>query len=56
MLNPTILMLIEKNPKDIEAIITTIGIGTILKILPNILNILGTVQAADKLAAGSDRA
>jgi hypothetical protein len=48
----TLLLLAEKNAKDIEAIVGTIGpkvgITTLLSLMPNIVNILQTLQTAQQ--------
>ena len=51
-MSPILLALMEKNWSDVETIIATIGLDNIRKILPNIMNILRTVQATNKIAAG----
>lgn len=43
----TFLLLAEKNTADIEAIVTKIGgVSNLLALLPNILNIIKTLEAA----------
>lgn len=44
-MNPTIALILQRNSADIEAIVTKIGIPTLLSLLPNFMNILATVQA-----------
>ena len=45
-MNPeTLALLAEKNAADLEAIITKIGIPTLLSLLPNVIAILKTLQA-----------
>jgi hypothetical protein len=48
-MSPILLAVMEKNWSDVETIIATIGLDNIRKILPNIMNILRTVQATNKL-------
>jgi hypothetical protein len=44
-MNPALIAeIVKNNSGDIEAIISKVGIGTLLSLLPNILNILATVQ------------
>lgn len=45
-MNPTIALILQKNSADIEAIVTKIGMPTLLSLIPNILAILATVEAA----------
>ena len=44
-MNPTIALILQRNSADIEAIVTKVGIPTLLSLLPNFMNILTTVQA-----------
>jgi hypothetical protein len=45
-MNPELLaMVVAKNSADIETIVAKIGIGTLLVLTPNFMNILKTVQA-----------
>jgi hypothetical protein len=44
-MNPVLIAeIVKNNSADIEAIVSKIGVGTLLSLLPNILNILATVQ------------
>jgi len=43
-MNPTITAILEKNQADIKAIVAKIGIEGLFELLPNITNILKTVQ------------
>ncbi len=47
-MNPVVIDVLIKNSSDVEAIITKIGISNLLACMPHILNILKTVQEADK--------
>lgn len=46
-----VALIVEKNSADLETIVSAIGITTLLKLLPNVMNILGTVEAAQKALA-----
>lgn len=49
-MNPALIAaIVAKNTADIEAIIAKVGIGTLLSLLPYILNILKTVQQEGNL-------
>lgn len=50
-MNPTIALVLQRNSADIEAIVTKVGIPTLLSLLPNFMNILTTVQAPAPAAA-----
>jgi hypothetical protein len=44
-MNPAFLLLLaEKNASDIEAIVAKIGVGNLISLMPNIVNILKTLQ------------
>jgi hypothetical protein len=46
-MNPAVIAEIaSKNGPDLEAIVSTIGIANLLKLVPHFMNILATVQAA----------
>jgi hypothetical protein len=48
-MNPTLIAeIVAKNGPDIEAIIATIGITNLLKLVPHLMAILATVQAQQK--------
>jgi hypothetical protein len=48
-MNLTVLAQIaEKNPADLEAIVAAIGLPTLFKILPNVLNIVATLSAGQE--------
>lgn len=49
-MNPILTAILEKNPNDIKAIVAKIGVDGLFELLPNITNILKTVQEAQKPA------
>ncbi len=51
-MNPLVFTILRVNHADLEAIITKIGLPTLLSILPNVLNILKTVEDSNKAASG----
>ncbi len=44
-MNPTLLLIIQKNSADIEAIVNAIGVGKLLQLTPQLLRIAATLQA-----------
>ena len=44
-MNPTLLLIVQKNSADIEAIVNKIGVGTLLQLTPHLLAIAATLQA-----------
>lgn len=44
-MNPTLMLILQKNSADIEAIVTKIGVGTLLSLAPHLLAIAATLQA-----------
>lgn len=47
-MNPQLIAeIVAKNSTDVEAIVSTIGISNLLKLLPHILNIFTTVQQSE---------
>lgn len=52
-MNPTIALILQRNSADIEAIVTKVGIPTLLSLLPNFMNILTTVQAPTPAATSA---
>jgi hypothetical protein len=47
-MNPAIKDVLINNTSDIAAIVAKIGVETLLSLTPNILNILETIQKAQK--------
>jgi len=48
-MNPQLLTLLaEKNGTDLEAIVAKVGLPTLIALLPNIANILQTVQSTQQ--------
>jgi hypothetical protein len=47
-MNPILTAVLEKNQADLKAIIAKIGVDGLFELLPNITNILKTVQEASK--------
>jgi hypothetical protein len=47
-MNPTLALILQKNAADIEAIVTKIGMPTLLAPVPNFMAILATVQETQK--------
>lgn len=45
-MNPILTSILEKNSADIKAIVAKIGVDGLFELLPNITNILKTVQEA----------
>jgi hypothetical protein len=45
-MNPIVTAVLEKNQADIKAIVAKIGVDGLFELLPNITNILKTVQEA----------
>ncbi len=45
-MNPIVTAVLEKNQPDLKAIINKIGIDGLFELMPNITNILKTVQEA----------
>jgi len=45
-MNPIVAEILAKNASDIEVIVNKIGLPTLLALVPNLMNILATVQAA----------
>jgi hypothetical protein len=45
-MNPTVIAVLAKNQPDIEAIINKIGIANLLALMPHVMAILATVEAA----------
>jgi len=43
-MNPAVKLILTKNLPDIEAIIGKVGVPTLLSIMPQILNIIETLQ------------
>jgi hypothetical protein len=46
MMNPVLKKILMHNTADIEAIIAKVGIGTLLSLMPHVINILESVQQA----------
>lgn len=44
-MNPTLLLIVQKNSADIEAIVNAIGVGKLLQLTPQLLRIAATLQA-----------
>lgn len=44
-------LLIEKNSADLEALVAIFGVPAILKASPHLMNIMATIQEAQKPAA-----
>jgi hypothetical protein len=44
-MNPTIMLILQKNSADIEAIVAKIGVGTLISLVPYFLRIVATLQA-----------
>ena len=44
-MNPTLLLIVQKNSADIEAIVNAIGVGKLLQLTPHLLAIAATLQA-----------
>ena len=44
-MNPTIMLILQKNSADIEAIVNKIGVGTLISLTPYFLRIAATLQA-----------
>jgi hypothetical protein len=49
-MNPTLLLILQKNSADIEAIINKVGIGVLLSLMPQILAITATATEAQSSA------
>jgi hypothetical protein len=47
-MNPAVKEVLVNNAADVEAIIAKIGIGTLLSLMPHIINILETIQKVQK--------
>jgi hypothetical protein len=43
-MNPIVTVVLEKNQADIKAIVAKIGVDGLFELLPNITNILKTIQ------------
>jgi hypothetical protein len=50
-MNPTIMLILQKNSADIEAIVNKIGVGTLISLTPYFLRIAATLQAPPQQAA-----
>ena len=44
-MNPTLMLILQKNSADIEAIVAKIGVGTLISLVPYFLRIAATLQA-----------
>ena len=47
-MNPTIMLIVSRNAKDVETIVARIGLPTLISLIPNIMNIVATLEAQKK--------